>query len=274
MATSYTTTSRFRLQLLRQLRMSVPPDRRQTQRLTARLPASKDPNFLSTNTSRHYGLSPSGFLSVRLTMHRACLREFPRWRSQYFGVRENLLWRIILKSIVCSHTTSKGSFAVATRNYIAAKMPVASMEVSSLTESNGSNDSSGCCSRSSGRRSFQIIVAATKELGIGLNGTLPWKLPADMAFFKELTTATESTKKVNAVIMGRKTWESLPAKFRPLPRRLNVVLTKEYLSSPEYCPDNVQKCSSLDAALDSLSDPGVSSQIEQIFVIGGAQIFR
>ena len=204
-------------------------------------------------------------------MYHACLQSFPRWQSRTFGVSGNLLWQKRLKSILCSRSSAKGSITGETRNYISAKMPVAKTEFSSFTEP---NESSVCCSSSSRRRSFQIIVAATKELGIGLKGKLPWKLPADMAFFKELTTATESTEKMNAVIMGRKTWESLPSKFRPLPHRLNIVLTKEYLSSPEYCPASVTKCSSLDSALDRLSDPDASPQIERIFVIGGAQIFR
>ena len=55
---------------------------------------------------------------------------------------------------------------------------------------------------------------------------MPWKLPGDMAYFKELTSKTADAGKQNAVIMGRKTWESIPPKFRPLPGRINVVLTR------------------------------------------------
>lgn len=73
---------------------------------------------------------------------------------------------------------------------------------------------------------FQIVVAATRKLGIGKGGTMPWKLPGDMAYFKELTSRTADPAKQNAVVMGRKTWESIPPKFRPLPGRVNVVLTR------------------------------------------------
>lgn len=52
-------------------------------------------------------------------------------------------------------------------------------------------------------RTFQIVVAAAKQLGIGKGGSLPWKLPPDMAFFKELTSATADSTRANAVIMGR-----------------------------------------------------------------------
>ena len=73
---------------------------------------------------------------------------------------------------------------------------------------------------------FQLVVAATRKLGIGKHGSMPWKLPGDMAYFKELTSKTADSSKQNAVIMGRKTWESIPLKFRPLPGRINVVLTR------------------------------------------------
>ena len=55
---------------------------------------------------------------------------------------------------------------------------------------------------------------------------MPWKLPGDMAYFKELTTRTADPAKQNAVVMGRKTWESIPPKFRPLPGRVNIVLSR------------------------------------------------
>lgn len=73
---------------------------------------------------------------------------------------------------------------------------------------------------------FQLVVAATRKLGIGKNGSMPWKLPGDMAYFKEITSKTADSAKQNAVVMGRKTWESIPPKFRPLPGRINVVLTR------------------------------------------------
>merc|ERR1719208_697474 len=74
-------------------------------------------------------------------------------------------------------------------------------------------------------RRFSIVVAASaQEGGIGVDQNLPWRLAGDMKFFKELTSEAADNKR-NAVVMGRKTWESIPAKFRPLPGRLNVVLT-------------------------------------------------
>lgn len=73
---------------------------------------------------------------------------------------------------------------------------------------------------------YSIVVAATRSGGIGLDGKIPWRLPKDMAFFKSVTSATADASKMNAVIMGRRTWASLPPKFRPLKGRLNVVLSR------------------------------------------------
>ena len=75
---------------------------------------------------------------------------------------------------------------------------------------------------------FNLIVAACgKSLGIGLNGELPWKLKSEMKYFAETTTKTKDFDKMNAVIMGRKTWESIPLKFRPLKNRFNVILSRQ-----------------------------------------------
>ena len=71
-------------------------------------------------------------------------------------------------------------------------------------------------------RPFSIVVAAaSSSLGIGKGGDLPWKLAEDMTFFKTLTSIVTSPDAKNAVIMGRKTWQSIPKKFRPLNGRLN-----------------------------------------------------
>lgn len=96
-------------------------------------------------------------------------------------------------------------------------------------------------------RSFSIVVAADRVMGIGKNGGLPWRLRKDMAFFAKITskvvaaqggqdaTATTTTtdgepthqRRVNACIMGRKTWESIPKKFRPLGDRFNVIVSRD-----------------------------------------------
>lgn len=94
--------------------------------------------------------------------------------------------------------------------------------------------------------------------------TQPWRLPADMAHFKRVTCGQPGTN--NAVIMGRKTWDSIPPKFRPLPSRTNVVLTRS--TNTDY-PDNVLVASSLKNALDQLSE-----DVDQVFVIGGAQVYQ
>merc|ERR1719421_691737 len=96
---------------------------------------------------------------------------------------------------------------------------------------------------------ISVIVATTQKGGIGKDGTLPWKLPEDMAHFKKVTTAAPEGK-MNAVVMGRKTWESIPEKFKPLPGRINVVLSRKAaepdFSSP-YPSDVLTACSVSDA---------------------------
>ena len=117
-------------------------------------------------------------------------------------------------------------------------------------------------------KSFSIVVAMDEEKGIGKAGALAWRLPGELKHFKILTTAVKDISKSNAVIMGRKTWESLPDKYRPLPGRLNVVLSSA--GSALGVPNGVLVLSSLDHALQVLS---VNDQIEQVFVIGGANLY-
>ena len=74
-----------------------------------------------------------------------------------------------------------------------------------------------------------LIVAATRSNGIGQGGQLPWRLAKEMAYFKRVTTSAPEGS-MNAVVMGRNTWESIPQKFRPLNKRLNIVVSsnKDY----------------------------------------------
>lgn len=121
-----------------------------------------------------------------------------------------------------------------------------------------------------------IIVAATKSNGIGLNGQLPWRLPKEIKYFAQVTSnAPEGTQ--NAVIMGRNTWESIPKKFRPLPNRLNVVIT----SNPDYALGVAEDATtpsvtatSLESALEQLKNPSLTKSVHQSFIIGGAHLYR
>mmetsp|Transcript_11204 Transcript_11204/g.41053 ORF Transcript_11204/g.41053 Transcript_11204/m.41053 type:complete len:515 (+) Transcript_11204:77-1621(+) len=120
------------------------------------------------------------------------------------------------------------------------------------------------------KRSFDIVVAASKQLGIGLDGQLPWRLPGDLKFFKDITSHTRQKKALNAVVMGRKTWESIPEKFRPLSDRLNVVLSRTQQESTEQ----VLYAQSLDEALSLLGNAEYGDKVESVFVIGGGQIYK
>lgn len=109
------------------------------------------------------------------------------------------------------------------------------------------------------------MVAVDSKRGIGKNNTLPWHLPGDLRHFKQITSRVAEGKR-NAVIMGRKTWESLPAKFRPLPGRFNIILSRQAsLDLPADC----KQASSLDEAL-ALCD---IAELAEVFVIGGAELY-
>lgn len=108
-----------------------------------------------------------------------------------------------------------------------------------------------------------------------MGGGLPWKkLSGDMKYFKKITTTTKEATKRNAVMMGRVTWESIPAKFRPLPGRLNVVLTRDPSKHPELVEsEDVIVCTSVDQAFARL-ESDYKDKVENTFVIGGAEIYN
>lgn len=110
-----------------------------------------------------------------------------------------------------------------------------------------------------------LIAAADTNLGIGINNTLPWRLPEDLKHFNRVTSETEASAKRNMVIMGRKTWESLPEKFRPLPKRRNVVITRQ----EGYEAKGARVVHSIDDAIAE-----ADHLVETIFVIGGAEIYK
>jgi dihydrofolate reductase len=103
-----------------------------------------------------------------------------------------------------------------------------------------------------------LALVAAVALGgvIGRDGGLPWRLPEDLAHFREVTTG-------HPVVMGRRTWESLPDRFRPLPGRRNVVVTR----NAHWSAEGAERAGSLDEAL------GLVDGAERISVIGGGELF-
>ena len=111
---------------------------------------------------------------------------------------------------------------------------------------------------------FDVVVAADLDWGIGKAGGLPWpKLRGDLAHFRRITSSTAREGARNAIVMGRKTWESKEVNAQPLPKRLNVVVSRGTL----LLPDGVVAARSLDEAL-------AVKDVETIFVVGGAGLFQ
>jgi|JI10StandDraft_1071094.scaffolds.fasta_scaffold256939_2 dihydrofolate reductase len=103
---------------------------------------------------------------------------------------------------------------------------------------------------------LHLIFARASNGVIGRDGHLPWHLPEDLAHFKRTTLGC-------SVIMGRKTWDSLPPKFRPLPGRLNIVITRQ----SDWQAAGAQRAGSLDEALRHCPAGG------DAWIIGGAEIY-
>ncbi|HEX9793943.1 MAG TPA: dihydrofolate reductase [Planctomycetota bacterium] len=110
-----------------------------------------------------------------------------------------------------------------------------------------------------------VVVAVDDAGGIGKDGGLPWRLRGDLAHFRALTTEAPPGRR-NAVLLGRRTWNSLPERFRPLPGRLNLVLTRRGLVLPE----GVVRAASFAAARALLAE---EDDLEQVFAIGGASVY-
>ncbi|MCQ4213946.1 dihydrofolate reductase [Streptomyces longispororuber] len=104
-------------------------------------------------------------------------------------------------------------------------------------------------------RHVGLIWAQTLDGVIGADNGIPWRLPEDMAHFKATTLG-------HPVIMGRKTWDSLPPRFRPLPGRRNVVVTRD----PEWSAEGAERAGSIAEALDLAAGTA--------WVMGGGEIYR
>lgn len=106
---------------------------------------------------------------------------------------------------------------------------------------------------------ISLIAAMATSRAIGVNNSLPWHLPADLRFFSSIT-------KGHCVLMGRKNYESLPERFRPLPNRTNLVLSR----SRHFTAAGAHVFSDLQRALQFAEALGEN----ELFVVGGEQIYR
>jgi len=119
-------------------------------------------------------------------------------------------------------------------------------------------------------KDFSIIIAVDNENGIGAANDLAWNIPEDRKYFRDVTTKTKDPKKQNAVIMWRKTWESIPKKYRPFSKRQNYILSRSYKNWAKNASwafefSDIESC---------LKQVGKRKDIENIFVIGWAQIYN
>ncbi len=103
---------------------------------------------------------------------------------------------------------------------------------------------------------LSLIAGISQNNCIGHNGQLPWHIPEDLKHFREVTAG-------KTVLMGRKTWESLPEKFRPLPNRTNLIITRQ---TDYSVPAGVEIYTTIEEA--------VTKHPEEVIVIGGAEIYK
>lgn len=101
-----------------------------------------------------------------------------------------------------------------------------------------------------------LIWAEARDRVIGADGTMPWRVPEDLAHFRAVTMGAP-------VVMGRRTWESFPDRFRPLPGRRNIVVSR----TPDWAADGAEHAASLDAAL------AVAGDAPEVWVIGGGTLY-
>ena len=108
-------------------------------------------------------------------------------------------------------------------------------------------------------KNISLIVAVTENMVIGKDNKLAWHLPDDMNYFSNMT-------KGHSIIMGRKNWESIPEKYRPLPDRKNIIVTR----NNNFKYNGAIIVNSIEKAIEEAR----SSEDEEIFIIGGGEIYK
>jgi dihydrofolate reductase len=124
-----------------------------------------------------------------------------------------------------------------------------------------------------------VVAMCTLNNGIGLNGTLPWRIPRDLKFFAHVTKYTKDKTRRNALIIGRKTWFSIPKQARPLPGRINIIISNTISSKSELDCNSLAKEDdifiekSFNDAIEFINNE-LRDKVESIFIVGGSQIYK
>ncbi|XP_033148932.1 dihydrofolate reductase isoform X2 [Drosophila busckii] len=119
---------------------------------------------------------------------------------------------------------------------------------------------------------YNLIVAVCEDFGIGLKGDLPWHLKSELKYFSRTTKLKGNPAKRNVVIMGRKTYFGIPPNKRPLPERVNIVLSTTL--SAEDLPKDVLLCRNLDIAMQTLESEKWIETIENVWIVGGSRVYE
>jgi dihydrofolate reductase len=114
---------------------------------------------------------------------------------------------------------------------------------------------------------IRIIVAHDRCRGIGKNGCIPWNIPEDLKRFRHITNG-------NIVVMGRKTYESIPSKFRPLPNRFNIIMTSATVDNCVETYPNLFYCNSVDSVKKQIQSIWDTHGRKDVDIIGGTEIYK
>lgn len=119
-------------------------------------------------------------------------------------------------------------------------------------------------------RPFSIVVAADDKNGIAANNRIPWHISEDLKFFRKVTTQTADPSKINALIMGRVSFQNIPPRVRPLKGRRTIVVSRQ-LSDDHSLGENVYLARSFQAAHQLVSE---MDDVENVFICGGVSIYN
>ncbi len=122
---------------------------------------------------------------------------------------------------------------------------------------------------------LNLIYCRNIQNQIGFNNDLLYNIPEDMKYFKHITTQEYIKNHKNIVIMGYNTWNSIPDKFKPLPDRINIIITKNHFNEMKFEDENIKVFNDFKFCYDCLKDQEEKGELlGEKFIIGGAQLYN